>query len=75
MVGIKGNNQGLVWAPYIIQTAPPAIVESSFAPRMALKSRYSVAQVSSNFYMDIWMKNWKRKSKIENIYEIEKPAD
>ena len=75
MVGRKGSNQGAVWAPYIIQTATPAISESSFAPRMAVKSRYSVSQVSSNFYMDIWMKNWRRKSRIENIYEIEKPAD
>lgn len=73
MVGIKGNNQGVVWAPYIIQTVAPAI--SGFAPKMAVKSRYSAAQVSSNFYMDIWMKNWKRKSRIENIYGIEKPAD
>ena len=75
MVGIKGNNQGFVWAPYIIQAVSPAIAESSFSPRMGVKSRYSAAQVSSNFYMDIWMKNWKRKSRIENIYEIEKPAD
>ena len=75
MVGSKGSNSGVVWAPYIIQTATPAIVATSFAPRMAVKSRYSVAQVSSNFYMDIWMKNWKRKSRIENIYKIEKPAD
>ena len=75
MVGIKGNNQGVVWAPYVIHTATPAIAEGSFAPRMALKSRYSIAQVSSNFYMDIWMKNWKRKFRIENIYGIEKPAD
>lgn len=73
MVGSKGSNSGVVWAPYIIQTATPAI--SGFAPKMVLKSRYSVAQVSSNFYMDIWMKNWKRKSRIENIYGIEKPAD
>ena len=73
MVGIKGSNQGVVWAPYIIQTVAPAI--SGFAPKMAVKSRYSVDQVSSNFYMDIWMKNWRRKSRIENIYEIEKPAD
>ena len=75
MIGSKGRNQGVVWAPYIIQTSTPAIVGGSFAPRMAMKSRYSVAQVSSNFYMDIWMKNWKRKFRIEKIYEIEKPAD
>jgi len=74
MIGRKGRNQGVVWAPYIIQTTP-AIVESSFAPRMAMKSRYSVAQVSNGFYVDFWMKNWRRKSSIENIYEIEKPAD
>lgn len=75
MVVSKGSNQGVVWAPYIIQTATPTISESSFAPRMAVKSRYSVSQVSSNFYMDIWMKNWKRKSRIDNIYGIKKPAD
>ena len=75
MVGSKGRNQGVVWAPYIIQTSTPAIVGGSFAPRMAMKSRYSMATVSSNFYMDIWMKNWKRKFRIEKIYEIEKPAD
>ncbi len=75
MVGRKGNNQGVVWAPYIIQTTTPAIVEGSFAPRMAVKSRYSVAQVSNGFYMDFWMKNWRRKSRIDNIYKIEKPAD
>jgi len=42
---------------------------------MAMNSRYSMATVSTNFYMDIWMKNWKRKFRIENIYGIEKPAD
>lgn len=75
MVGRKGNNQGVVWAPYIIQTVAPAIAESSFAPRMAVKSRYSTATIGNGFYMDFWMKNWRRKSRIERVYGIEKPAD
>lgn len=75
LIGKRRNNQGIVFAPYIIQSTTPAIVESSFAPRMTLKSRYSTTTVSKGFYMDFWMKNWRRKSRIEKIYKIEKPAD
>jgi hypothetical protein len=64
LTGKKGNNQGIVFAPYIIQTTTPAIIESNFSPRMTLKSRYSTT-----------MKNWKRKSRIEKIYKIEKPTE
>ena len=42
-----------------------AIVDSSsFNPRIGIKSRYSTT-----------MKNWRRKSKIEKIYKIEKPTE
>jgi len=58
---LKGNNPGIVFAPYIIQTTTPAIIESNFSPRMTLKSRY--------------FKNWRRKSRIEKIYKIEKPTE
>lgn len=75
LIGKKGNNQGIVFAPYIIQTTTPAIIESNFSPRMTLKSRYSTTSVSNTFYMDIWMKNWRRKSRIEKIYKIEKPTE
>lgn len=74
LIGKKGNNQGIVFAPYIIQTTTPAIV-SNFSPRMTLKSRYSTTTVNNGFYMDFWMKNWKRKSRIEKIYKIEKPTE
>ena len=39
LTGKKGNNPGIVFAPYI------------------------------------WMKNWRRKSRIEKIYKIEKPTE
>lgn len=75
LIGKKGNNPGIVFAPYIIQTTTPAIIESNFSPRMTLKSRYSTTTVNNGFYMDFWMKNWKRKSRIEKIYKIEKPTE
>ena len=37
LIGKKGNNQGIVFAPYIIQTTTPAIIESNFTPRMTLR--------------------------------------
>jgi len=75
LIGKKGNNQGIVFAPYLIQNTTPAIVESNFSPRMTLKSRYSTTTVNNGFYMDFWMKNWRRKSRIEKIYKIEKPTE
>ena len=62
---LKGNNPGIVFAPYIIQTTTPAIIESNLSPRMTLKSRYSTTTVN----------NWRRKSRIEKIYKIEKPTE
>lgn len=73
-IGRKGNNQGIVFAPYIIQTTTPAIIESNFSPRMTLKSRYSTTMMGNGFYMDFF-KNWRRKSRIEKIYKIEKPTE
>ena len=61
LIGKKGNNPGIVYAPYIINTTPE-IVESNFSPRMTLKSRYSTT-------------TWRRKSRIEKIYKIEKPTE
>jgi hypothetical protein len=75
MLGKKGNRQGIVFAPYIIQSTTPAIVEGNFTPTMSLKSRYSTATIGNRFYMDSWMRNWKRKSRIEKIYKIEKPTE
>ena len=75
LIGKKGNNQGIVFAPYIIQTTTPAIIESNFSPKMTLKSRYSTATIGHGFTMDFWMKNWRRKSRIEKIYKIEKPTE
>ena len=75
LIGKKGNNQGIVFAPYLIQSTTPVIVESNFSPRMTLKSRYSTTTVNNGFYMDFWMKNWRRKSRIEKIYKIEKPTE
>jgi hypothetical protein len=72
-IGKKGNNPGIVYAPYIINTTP-AIVESNFSPRMTLKSRYSTTMMGNGFYMDFF-KNWRRKSRIEKIYKIEKPTE
>ena len=67
LTGKKGNNPGIVYVPYIMQTSTHTIVDSSsFNPKMTMKSRYS---------MDFWMKNWRRKSRIEKIYKIEKPTE
>ena len=74
LTGKKGNNPGIVFAPYIIQTTTPAIIESNFSPRMTLKSRYSTTMMGNGFYMDFF-KNWRRKSRIEKIYKIEKPTE
>ena len=74
LIGKKGNNQGIVFAPYLIQSTTPAIVESNFSPRMTLKSRYSTTMIGNGFYMD-FLKNWRRKSRIEKIYKIEKPTE
>jgi hypothetical protein len=75
LIGKKGNSPGVVWTPYIIQSATPTIVETNFKPRMAIKSRYSTTTIGNGFYMDFWMKNWRRKSRIEKIYKIEKPTE
>jgi hypothetical protein len=75
LIGKKGNSPGVVFAPYIMQTTTPAIVEGNFSPRMMLKSRYSTATISHGFTMDFWTKNWRRKSRIEKIYKIEKPTE
>jgi hypothetical protein len=75
LIGKKGNSPGVVWAPYIIQSTTPKIVEGNFNPRMTMKSRYSTAPVGHGFTMDFWMKNWRRKSRIEKIYKIEKPTE
>jgi hypothetical protein len=40
-----------------------------------MKSRYSTATIGHGFTMDFWMKNWRRKSRIEKIYKIEKPTE
>jgi len=65
LTGKKGNNPGIVLVPYIIQNTTTAIVEGNFNPRWNVKSRYSTAT----------MKNWRRKSRIEKIYKIEKPTE
>ncbi len=76
LIGKKGNSPGIVYAPYIMVDAKPAIVDSSgFSPKSSLKSRYSTTSIGHGFYMDFWMKNWRRKSRIEKIYKIEEPAD
>ena len=74
LIGKKRNNPGIIFAPYIIQTTTPTIVESNFSPRMTLKGRYSTTTVNNRFYMD-FLKNWRRKSRIEKIYKIEKPTE
>ena len=66
LIGKKVNNPGIVYVPYIMQTSTHTIVDSSsFNPKMTMKSRYSTAT----------MKNWRRKSRIEKIYKIEKPTE
>jgi len=66
LIGKKVNNPGIVYVPYIMQTSTHTIVDSSsFNPKMTMKSRYSTAP----------MKNWRRKSRIEKIYKIEKPTE
>jgi hypothetical protein len=68
LIGKKVNSPGIVYVPYIMQTSTHTIVDSSsFNPKMTMKSRYSTA--------DFWMKNWRRKSRIEKIYKIEKPTE
>lgn len=76
LIGKKGNNPGIVYAPYIMQTSTNTIVDnSSFNPKMTMKSRYSTTTVGHRFTMDFWMKNWRRKSRIEKIYKIKKPTE
>jgi hypothetical protein len=76
LIGKKVNNPGIVYVPYIMQTSTHTIVDSSsFNPKMTMKSRYSTATIGHGFTMDFWMKNWRRKSRIEKIYKIEKPTE
>lgn len=53
-------NPGYVWAPYIIATSAPEILESSFNPK--IKSRYGVYGVIETIQQ-------KRSKKIRNILE------
>ena len=66
LIGKKGNNPGIVFAPYIIQNTTTVIVEGNFNPRFNVKSRYSTTMMGNN---------WRRKSRIEKIYKIEKPTE
>ncbi len=75
LIGKKVNSPGIVFAPYITQTLTSTIVEGNFNPKTTIKSRYSTATVGHGFTMDFWTKNWRRKSRIEKIYKIEKPTE
>lgn len=67
------NNQGYVWAPYIIQTKTEVISESDFKPKNALKSRYSTVMTGTinNGFFTIETTNYRRKKKIQKIFNIE----
>ena len=69
-----GNNPGYIYAPYIIATTTPEVVDSSFSPKRTLKSRYSTV-VSGSFYGLFVSKRTNRMSKIEKVFEIKNPTD
>lgn len=60
-------NQGLVFAPYIMEIVEP--IGSGFSPKMAMKSRYSTIQVNGSFYQKIKTRKEIRMEKIEKFFE------
>lgn len=69
-----GSNQGYVWVPYIMASTTQ-VVDSSFKPKMMLKSRYSTTKISGSFYGFFMSKRTKRISKIEKVFEIKNPTE
>ncbi len=53
MIGRKGIEQGYVYLPYRLEQTVPIIVEGRFAPKMLLKSRYSMVVPNEGFFQKI----------------------
>lgn len=72
-IGNKGNNQGIIFSPYIPITTTSIISDGGFSPSKILKSRYSTVMINNNsFYGNITIektRNEIRKEKIENIFQ------
>ena len=73
------SNQGYVWVPWIVQTTTEVISENDFKPKSMLKSRYSTVMTGTinNGFFTVETTNYKRKKKIQNIFNIEteKPTE
>lgn len=53
MIGRKGIEPGYVYLPYKLEQTVPAIVGGKFAPKMLLRSRYSVVVPNDGFFQKI----------------------
>lgn len=63
-------NQGIIFLPYIMAQSPPIIVDSNFATKMLVKSRYKLTSVNSNYYGAIQIEDYvltERRKKLEKI--------
>ena len=58
--------QGLIWAPYIIQESVSVISDKNFNPSKPLISRYSQTIILN--------KNERRKEKIKDLFKTENPS-
>ena len=61
------NNQGYVWAPYVMVQNVSVISENEFKPKSAIKSRYSTVMtgtINNNFFTMGESTNNKRKKKL-----------
>ena len=63
-------NKGLIFLPYIMAQSVPIIVDSNFASKMLVKSRYSIASVGTDYYnmlqIDLLTERRKKLEKIKN---------
>ena len=64
-VGKKGNNQGIIFCPYIMVNNVMKINEDVFSPSKIINSRYATTMVNSAYYGSILKetRNNKRKKK------------
>jgi hypothetical protein len=62
--------QGYVYMPYILHECDPIVIDSSFTPTKMIKSRYSVADLSSfnNFIINDFLLE-ERRIKLQRIMD------
>lgn len=71
------NNQGYIYVPYIISDKIETIYDSGYTywSNKTIKSRYSVANINSNFYGIFNEKQMKRDERRKKLNRIFKNAE